>query len=143
MSNRTPAHLVRKVQVDFTDDPGFTEQAHKDEVSIHNIMRKYKQTGVIEHNAQYEGEYMDMTSAPDFYEAKVIIAEANSMFETVPAHIRKDFDNDPAQFLDFMQDPANYQEIEEYGLSTAHLPEPAPPAPESPPETTTEPPAPE
>lgn len=68
---------------------------------------------------------MHLPNAPTFHEAQNIIAEANQMFATVPAHIRSDFGNDPTRFLDFIQDKNNKARIEEYGLSTAHfLPEP-------------------
>lgn len=138
MSNMTNPKVRRRVQLDFSDSPSLTEQAHKDEVSIHHIMKRYKKTGVIQHVNQYEGTYGDFTDAPGYTEAQNIIASANSMFETVPSHIRTEFGNDPGQFLKFMQNPDNRDEIEAYGLSTSHLPVreeevlPATPPPETP-----------
>ena len=38
------------------------------------------------------------------------------MFMTVPAHIRAEFDNDPAKFLAFVQDDANTEKMREMGL---------------------------
>ncbi|AXL14595.1 internal scaffolding protein [Microviridae sp.] len=111
----------RRVAKSFKDTESMTEQCHKDEVSIQNIMRKHRQTGVIQHVAQYQGQYMDMVNAPDFHEYQNILAEARSMFETVPSHIRKDFDNDPQKFLEFMQNAENIEAIEEYGLDASHL----------------------
>ena len=76
---------------------------------------------MITHTAQYEGTYGDFTDALGFQEAQNVIAEAASMFETVPAQIREQFDNDPAKFLDFIQDDANREEMEEMGFDTSHL----------------------
>lgn len=137
MSIRTQPGQIRTVGIDFTGDPGYTEQAHKDEVDIHNIMRKYEKTGVIKHNAAFEGQYMDMTGALDYTDAQNLIAEGKSMFETVPSGIRQDFDNDSSKFVDFMQDENNRSQIEAYGFTTTHLPpvveQEAPPPPPTPP----------
>lgn len=115
----------RRVKVEFTE-PGMTEQAHADEVKIQNIMKRYRQTGVIDHVNKYQGDYLNFADAPSYHEAMNIIAEAKSMFETVPAHIRADFDNDPQKYIDFMQDNANIDAIEEYGLDASHLTRPDP-----------------
>lgn len=101
---------------------GLTEQHHKESCDIHHIMKKYIRTGVLEHTRQYEGQYMNMASAPDFYNAQIILANARSMFETIPAEIRADFKNDPALFLEFIQDENNRDKIIEYGFSDEHLP---------------------
>lgn len=84
-------------------------------------MRKYKETGVLNHVNAHQGTYMEYPDSIDYHEAQNIIAEAASMFETVPSHIRADFQNDPAKFLDFMQNPDNTQAIHDYGLSTTHF----------------------
>lgn len=104
----------------FTEE-SMTEQSHKDECDIHNILRKYEKTGMITHTNQYAGTYGDFTNALDFQEAQNVIAEAASMFETVPSKIREQFDNDPAQFLDFIQNDDNREQIEEMGFDTSHL----------------------
>lgn len=114
---------VNHVRTSFKGSKSLTEQHHKSEVKIQNIMKKHQATGLITHTSQYAGEYSNMVNAPDFMEAQLVIAEAKSMFESVPAHIRKEFANDPAQFLKFMQDEENREKIEAFGLDTTHLPE--------------------
>lgn len=121
---QTPCKYKRRISISFENSPSLTEQSHAESCDIHTIMRKYRKTGVLNHVAQYEGTYGHFASYPEFQDAQNIIAEAKSMFETVPAYIRADFDNDPALFLDFMQDPANKEAIADYGLSTIHLPDP-------------------
>ena len=102
-------------------EESMTEQAHKDEVNIQRIMKRYEKTGLIEHVNQHQGTYVDYTNAPDYHTAMTLIANANSVFESVPARIRAEFGNDPAQFLEFMQNPDNFEKIEEYGFDTSHL----------------------
>ncbi|AXL14605.1 internal scaffolding protein [Microviridae sp.] len=113
----------RRVSLDFSNSESLTEQCHKDEVKIQNIMRKASREGIVRHVSKYQGQYMDMVSAPDFYEAQIQLANAQSMFETVPAQIRAEFDNDPGKYIDFMQNPENRENIEKMGLDASHLPE--------------------
>lgn len=103
------------------NDPSMTEQCHKDEVKIQNIIHKHKTKGILTHVNEYKGTYGDFANAADFHQAQNVIAEAMSMFETVPATIRAVFDNDPARFLDFMQNQENIESIEEMGLDASHL----------------------
>lgn len=144
MSITTPEQLRRRVQSDIPSD-SMTEQHHAEEVEIHNIMKRYQKTGIMNHVSKFQPMYGDFINAPDFLEAQQKIAAAQSMFEELPSHVRDKFGNDPAAFLEFIQDPAQVEAIEEMGFSTEHLatataegepapepePEPAPaPAPE-------------
>ena len=118
-------------KIDFTDVDSLTDQHYKDEVDIHNIIKKYSATGVLTHVNTYQGSYGNFAGAPDFHTAKNMIAEADEMFMTVPSQIRADMQNDPSVFVDFMQNPENREKIEAYGFDTSHL---LPIAPEAPPE---------
>lgn len=52
----------------------------------------------------------------DFQEAMFIVAQGKSMFEELPGEIRKRFSNDPAQFLGFVQNPDNMDEMARMGI---------------------------
>lgn len=93
-----------------------TKQAHKEECDINNIMAKYIKTGLIEHAKKHQGEYGFATST-DFKESIDIINKAQKMFDELPAKARKKFENDPAEFLDFVQDPENEDQLYDLGLS--------------------------
>lgn len=127
--------LQRRVQF-FTEGDSLTEQSHTKDCDIRLIMRKAEKTGLISHNSKFQGKYGDFVSAPDFHQAQNIIADANSMFDTVPSGIRAKFDNDPAKFLSYVTNPNHRDAIIELGLTVDHLPPPAPasaPAPATPP----------
>lgn len=94
---------------------GRTKQSHKAECDINTIMARYKKTGLIDHMARSAGEYADV-SGIDFQSAQLLVAGANSMFHGLPASIRARFDNDPKEFLEFMDNPANVNEAVELGL---------------------------
>ncbi|MDC3252046.1 hypothetical protein OAU96_03985, partial [Planctomycetota bacterium] len=59
--------------------------------------------------------YDDVT-ATDFQEAAITVANVKSLFEGLPSQIRQEFNQDPASFLNFAQDPNNGQELSDRGL---------------------------
>ena len=95
------------------------QQQFKEECDVNHIMKKYEKTGILEHRNNYEGRYGDFLSAPDYHSAMNAICAADEMFMSVPASIRQRFGNDPAAFLEFVQDPENLDEVRELGLAKA------------------------
>lgn len=129
MSFRTP--YIKNDRVTFKSQlPSRTLQNFKAESEIDNIMRRYEKTGIIEHQARFQGRYGDFTNAPDYMTAMNKVVAANEMFLTLPSKIRKQFDNDPAQFIDFVSNPENGPELVKMGLATARVePSTAQPSP--------------
>lgn len=106
-----------KISVDLkcTDD-SLAIQSAKQDCDINFILQSYQRTGVTTHLEKRKGNYGDF-DAVDFQEAMNIVADARSMFETVPSQIREQFNNDPAQFLKFVTDEKNLPEMREMGLA--------------------------
>lgn len=107
---------------DFAES--MTQQSDLPQSDIHNIIKQFERTGVLNHDAKYHGTYGDFGSMPDFKQAQDLIANATSMFNELPAIVREEHANDPALFLKWIQDPKNRDAIAEKGFSTDHLPEP-------------------
>jgi len=106
----------QKLRVAIATGDGLTEQNHKDETDINQIVRKYNKTGLIDHLNQFEKQYGDMTGY-DYQDAMNTIAAANTMFEGLPSAIRNKFDNGPAKFINFVDDEANADKLVEMGLA--------------------------
>lgn len=106
----------QKLRVAIATGDGLTEQNHKDETDINNIVRKYNKTGLIDHLNQFEKQYGDMTGY-DYQDAMNTVAAANTMFEGLPSSIRNQFDNDPAKFINFVDDEANADKLVDMGLA--------------------------
>jgi phage internal scaffolding protein len=106
----------QKLRVAIATGDGLTEQNHKDETDINQIVRKYNKTGLIDHLNQFEKQYGDMTGF-DYQDAMNTVAAANTMFEGLPSSIRNKFDNDPAKFINFVDDEANADKLVEMGLA--------------------------
>lgn len=105
----------RKLCPTINTGPGLTEQSHKDECDINLILEDYTRTGFIRHAKQNEGRYDDVTSV-DFEAAMNTVASVKSMFETLPGIIRKEFNHNPSQFLDYVQQPENVLELSKRGI---------------------------
>ena len=110
---------------------GLTKQSMSAETDINLIMAKYKKTGTVNFLNAQEATYTDDMVDIDFHEAMNIITDANKMFAEMPAHLRKEFKNDPGNFLEAVHNPEQAQRMFDLGLSS-HNPTPPPEAPEMP-----------
>lgn len=107
---------IRPGKVDKDGNPlYFTEQSHKDQCDINNIIRKYDKTGVITHVSKFEGQFGDMTGL-DFKDCQDKVIGAKRMFDELPSPIRKRFNNSPYDLLLFMEDPGNREEAISLGI---------------------------
>lgn len=92
-----------------------TQQNHKKECDVNEIIKKYDKQGLIIHVSKIEAKYGDLTGN-DFKEMQDKVTNAISMFNELPSKIRNRFDNHPAELLRFMENPENRKEAERLGL---------------------------
>lgn len=116
----------RKRQATIQTQESLAKQEFKEQVDIHNIIRKYKATGQITHLNRTPAKYGYATGR-DFAEAMNIVVTAQESFQAMPAELRARFNNDPGAFLDFVDDPDNADKLADLGLITT----PAQPLPEA------------
>jgi phage internal scaffolding protein len=122
-----------RYRVSLECGPGLAQQHFKDECDVNNILRKYQKTGLLDHVNRFQGDYADLSAVPDFQDSLNAVIDAQEAFMTLPSSIRKQFDNDPVQFLDFVHDPSNRDEMVKMGLAKAPAPIVEPVAPVVPP----------
>lgn len=117
-----------RVQVDFDNALSLTRQEFRDECDINVLMDRFEKTGILPVNqVASPGMYFDTDLLPgDFREAMDIVNESGKLFMQLPAKVRREFDNDPAKFVDYAVDPKNIDQLKEWGLTA---PEKAPDAP--------------
>lgn len=118
------------------------EQSKKEEVDINNIVKRAGSAELIAKvNSLVNWTYDDVTGN-DFKESMNALIKARDTFDNVPSDIRKQFGNDPAEFMDFVQNPDNSQQLIDWGLKNPPEPPTAPievavvSSPETPPEAT-------
>jgi len=112
--------IIRKrVQLTIPDDEVIrVEQSHKDEVNINNIVKRHGVDLIAKTAALQQFTYDDNPNN-DFQETMNMILKAKDSFSTVPSEIRKQFDNDPAKFMDFIHNGDNQQQLIDWGLAKA------------------------
>lgn len=114
---------------EIIEQVSMTKQEFMADCDIHNILAEFKVTGQIKHLAANAaaGVYADLSNLPDYQTALNTVAAGEAAFASLPSKLRARFENDPAQFLAFLEDPANQDEIIALGLAVDKRPPPAPP----------------
>ena len=98
--------------------PSLAKQSFKKECDINHIMSKYLKTGLIEHVAKYNGKYGESLPADfEYQDACNAVLEAQDIFMSIPSDIRRKFNNDPAEFLEFVNNPENIEKMYDMGLA--------------------------
>lgn len=106
--------------------PSLTRQEFADDCDINTLMSQYERTGVLNHYNQAQPRYLDVSAVPDLASALIAVDEAKTAFMTLPASVRRDFDNDPVKFVEFAENPDNIEKLREWKLAPP-IPEPTPP----------------
>ncbi|UDN67544.1 internal scaffolding protein [robinz microvirus RP_41] len=111
------------------EDPSLCVQSQAEDADINVIIDRFGLTGQIPTNlrvpeSQDFGDYVF-----DFASAQRVLIEGANEFMKLPAKIRSYFDHDPATFMNFMQDPANADELIDMGLRVRPVIVPAPDVP--------------
>lgn len=112
----------KRVQKVFTK-PSLTRQEFKENCDLSLILKKFGKTPegrAALQNAQGYAEnaqFYDVSVVPDYRAALDQINAANAKFMALPAILRRRFDNDAAQFLDFVLNEDNLEECRKLGLA--------------------------
>jgi len=97
------------------EEPTRAQQHHKDECDINVILERFGKTGHLPVNA-ISGTYGDFSGVHDYHTAINTLIAAESEFAALPAHLRQRFANDPANLIQFLDNPDNQAEAEKLGL---------------------------
>ncbi len=118
---------------------GKTKQSQKDECDINKLLDRAAREGGLSHLQKYEAKYEDYSNY-DFEEHTNKIAEMATCFENLPADIKREFNQSPDEFFEFVTQPENVGHLPRLLPEIANTgnyfpkgrPEPAPQAPEEP-----------
>ena len=92
------------------------KQEFKDDADLNSIMKKFQKTGAIDHVVKHQGSY-GISTPVLLHEAMNLVTAADSMFADLPSSLRNKFENKPAAFLEYVQDPKNAEEAKKLGLA--------------------------
>lgn len=104
---------------------GRTEQHHKKSCDVNQILDRYRRVNgrdlVKDFRGFTSGNFYDTTEVPELRDALDRYQRADDAFMSLPANIRKQFDHDPMQLLEFVKNPKNLDEAIKLGLVEAKL----------------------
>lgn len=109
-------HYPRRRHLVDTGDVQMTKQSHKAECDIYTILNQYQRTGIITHVQSARPQYTDLPDPEDYQTSLHVLMEAQEAFAGLPARVRAHFSNDPGEFLAAFNDPAQYDQLREFGL---------------------------
>jgi len=113
-----------------------TKQSFIEECDLNNILRQFKPHELKEIMARNValGVFENLPDQIDYQGALNLVMEGSKAFSALDSGLRARFENDPAQFMEFMSDPKNQEEAIKLGLAkdnrppTSPVPEPTQPA---------------
>lgn len=88
------------------NETGKTKPEFKDACDVRNIIDRYHRTGQVPLNTK-NPLYGDFTTVRDFHTSMNIVIKAQEQFDSLPSQIRQKFNNDPSEFMEFMEDNNN------------------------------------
>lgn len=107
----------RRIQT-FNEEPSLTDQSFAAECDVGHIMKKFAKTGDMTLLQRKTGIYTDLSNIPDLLEATQVVETAKFAFDQLPSELREKFNNSPIGFVNFINDPNNYEKAKELGIFT-------------------------
>lgn len=102
------------------DLPSRTVESDVERAEISQILRKYEGVGIVDHLANVDRIFRDVSEFEDFADLMRQAKEAERHFLELPPQLRDVFDNDHHRWLDVAHDPEKLDEVrpklEELGL---------------------------
>jgi phage internal scaffolding protein len=102
-----------------TTGESLTQQSHAQAADVRNIIKQYDRTGLIANVTKGIAQYGDYSEINEYSEALNMVRNANQNFETLPSHIREQFNNNAGLFFEFATNPKNSEEMIKMGLKKA------------------------
>lgn len=90
---------------------GRTKQAFKDSTDINKILVKAQKGDTISHLAKHGAVYGDFSDIDDLLTAQTRLATGQRIFDQLPGEIRREFEQSPAKFYNYVNDPANADQL--------------------------------
>lgn len=101
----------------FTVGESLTDQSQADDCDVNRILARYQKTGVLEHLNRFEGSYGDFLDVPSDYQSAIEqVRAADLAFADLPSTVRRRFGNSVSDFLHFVSDAGNVDEMRTLGL---------------------------
>ena len=90
-----------------------TQQQFAKEADVNVLIDRYKKTGsfynpLVPSGAPRMPQYADLSDISDMMGQMELLQGVQRLFGSLPARVREQFGNNPAQFVEWAQNPANF-----------------------------------
>jgi len=106
-----------------------TQQGMTKECDINAIVKRFEQTGLINHVSKLPQMYGDFDIETDFQGCLDIVRTGQMLFDELPSAVRREFLNDAGRFFDWCLNEASSEELEKFGLMQRAEPPASEPSP--------------
>lgn len=118
----TNGAVTKRLTVDCSGDDILTVQADSQATDINKIMARFERTGQVTHLAAVRPMFGNVPQFRGLADALIKVQEADDLFMGLDAAVRERFHNDPVEFIEFFDNPANLDEAVKLGLATKRSP---------------------
>lgn len=127
-----PTTKLRKRSITILDPVSKTQQLHMGLCDIDNIVETYRKTGHLPALRKVHPTFADNSTVPSFEETHDAVIQAKEAYNRLPKQIRNETNHDYKQFQTWLENPANIQTAEKYGLVHVNRKKTTPVAPQEP-----------
>lgn len=121
---RTAYQLHRRYAISPCQSEGKgAVQYFRDDCDVNKIMERWTKTGQVTHVNRRTPLYGDFSNATGYQDALLRVQEAQEMFANLPVKARDLAGNDPAKFLEMVQNEENREMLEALGVRVDGYPE--------------------
>lgn len=113
-------------------DVSRTKQSFKDSCDIHQIIKRFERTGLMDHVSKAIPRFLDVSEVSDYKSALDQVKAAETYFMGLPAKVREVFDNDATTFLAAYDGGLDEAQLKALGLEAIDPPKEKAPAPVEP-----------
>jgi len=99
----------RLIQPTYKD--GRTKQAFRNETDIVKMLSRAQKAGTLSHLEKFEGNYGDFADF-DFFHSTLMLTKGREVFDALPSELRSEFHQSPEEFFEYVNDPANVDELD-------------------------------
>lgn len=99
-----------KPEIRTYSEHGRTKQSQKDDTDINKLLERAGREGTLSHLEKYQGTYGNFAGY-DFETQARIMAEGQTIFEELPAELKREFHQSPQAFFEYVTDPANADDL--------------------------------
>ncbi len=91
---------------------GRTKQSYKDSCDINKLLEKGAKAGGLSHIERHGAQYGDFANI-DWEQVPLQLAEGRQVFNELPADIKREFNQSPGEFYEFVTNPDNSERLTE------------------------------